>query len=307
MNKIDCFLYYNEIDVVEYRIRLLSDYVDYFVVLEGSETFTGIKRELEFHKLLDRISDLGERVPSKIKYYSIDFKEKAAWKREEEIRNMQLKIASKLTDSSLIFISDGDEIASPNSFVGLSTEVERPSIDLKTYRAVPILKTFYGSLKYIQFKNDSIYPLTAPFFVHSSINRTAQELRAEALRLSQHVPVVEGEQKGYVKGMRLVRNGGWHLSYFGRGKSSSEKMAGFSHQEPQIQQAVSRLDLSLEYGVDPFGREYTYYYPLFQELPPPVKGSSDLLKKLGYPERSLEYAQSCYLERLYLTHKTKSL
>jgi beta-1,4-mannosyl-glycoprotein beta-1,4-N-acetylglucosaminyltransferase len=301
MKKIDCLLYYNEIDVVEYRIRLLSEYVDYFVVLEGTETFTGLPRDLEFHKLLDRISDLGEEVLSKIKYYPIDYKEKTAWKREEEIRNLQLEISSKLIKDSLIFISDADEIANPNSFIGLSTEVERPAIDLGSYRAAPILKTFYGSLKFIQFKSNKVYPLTAPYFVHSSIKRTAQDLRAEALRLSQYVPTDENEQRGYLKGMRLVRNGGWHLSYFGRGKSSDEKMSGFSHQEAQIQQAVSRLDLSLEYGVDPFGREFTYHLPLFKELPPPVKGSGKLLENLGFPERSLEYTQSCYLERLFLS------
>lgn len=301
MKKIDCFLYYNEIDVVEYRIRLLADYVDYFVVLEGAETFTGLQRELEFNKLLDRISDLGDDVLSKIKYYPITYKEKTAWKRETEIRNLQLEISSKLIKDSLIFISDADEIANPNSFVGLSTEVERPAIDRESYRAVPVLKTFYGSLKYIQFKNDKIYPWTAPYFVHSSVERTAQDLRAEALKLSQYVPTDENEQKGYLKGMRLVRNGGWHLSYFGRGKSSDEKMSGFSHQEPQIQQAVSRLDLSLEYGIDPFGREYTYHLPLFKELPPPVTGSPKLLENLGYPRRSLEYTQSCYLERLFLS------
>ena len=38
---IDCFLFYNEIDLLKYRLYLLDDLVDFFVIVEATHTFVG--------------------------------------------------------------------------------------------------------------------------------------------------------------------------------------------------------------------------------------------------------------------------
>ena len=38
---IDSFLYYNEIEMLELRLKVLYDYVDKFVIVEGDHTFRG--------------------------------------------------------------------------------------------------------------------------------------------------------------------------------------------------------------------------------------------------------------------------
>ena len=44
----DCFLFYNESDLLELRLRELDDLVDKFIVIQGEETFAGIPKPIYF-------------------------------------------------------------------------------------------------------------------------------------------------------------------------------------------------------------------------------------------------------------------
>lgn len=41
MKIIDCFIFYNELDLLTYRFNLLNDIVDYFIIVESTHTFVG--------------------------------------------------------------------------------------------------------------------------------------------------------------------------------------------------------------------------------------------------------------------------
>jgi len=38
---VDAFIFYNEIDLLIYRLNLLNDIVDKFIIVEGTYTFVG--------------------------------------------------------------------------------------------------------------------------------------------------------------------------------------------------------------------------------------------------------------------------
>ena len=44
MKIFDCFTYFNEEDILRLRLEELNDVVDYFVIVEASQTFTGIDK-----------------------------------------------------------------------------------------------------------------------------------------------------------------------------------------------------------------------------------------------------------------------
>ena len=48
MKIIDCFSFYNELDLLTYRLNLLNDYVDYFVIVEARQTHAGKDKILFF-------------------------------------------------------------------------------------------------------------------------------------------------------------------------------------------------------------------------------------------------------------------
>ena len=41
MKIIDCFIFYNELDLLTYRLNLLNNIVDYFIIVESTHTFIG--------------------------------------------------------------------------------------------------------------------------------------------------------------------------------------------------------------------------------------------------------------------------
>ena len=42
MKIIDCFIFYNEVDILEYRLKTLNEVVDYFIIVESRQTFIGL-------------------------------------------------------------------------------------------------------------------------------------------------------------------------------------------------------------------------------------------------------------------------
>ena len=46
MKIIDCFLFYNELELLKFKLKELNDVVDYFVLIESKYTFVGNEKEL---------------------------------------------------------------------------------------------------------------------------------------------------------------------------------------------------------------------------------------------------------------------
>jgi len=38
---IDAFLFFNEVELLKFRLQYLNDIVDYFIIVESNKTFTG--------------------------------------------------------------------------------------------------------------------------------------------------------------------------------------------------------------------------------------------------------------------------
>ena len=46
---IDCFTFYNELDLLKYRLTLLNSVVDYFVLVESTNTHVGKEKTLFYN------------------------------------------------------------------------------------------------------------------------------------------------------------------------------------------------------------------------------------------------------------------
>ena len=47
----DCFQYFNEDHIVDLRMKILNDHVDYFVISESTKTHQGEIKKLNFQEL----------------------------------------------------------------------------------------------------------------------------------------------------------------------------------------------------------------------------------------------------------------
>ena len=129
MKIYDCILYNGEYEILNLRIQLLHKWVDKFIIVESSETFSGLPKELHFQKEIESFSSY----LNQIEYYPVSIPEcNSAWEREHYSRNT-LKVIRDYEDNDLLIISDADEIVNLEYLLD-NYEFPKPSrIELKTF------------------------------------------------------------------------------------------------------------------------------------------------------------------------------
>ena len=103
---VDCFTFYNEVELLKKRINYLSSVVDKFVVVESTVTHKGNPKELFFD---ESQFDMSKIVRVVVEDNPID---KDPWSRENHQRNCISRGLKQLSmsDDDVIMVSDLDEI-----------------------------------------------------------------------------------------------------------------------------------------------------------------------------------------------------
>lgn len=122
---IDAFLFYNEFDILEKRLRLLYDVVDLFVLVEAEETFVGNEKPLFFKENRDRYSQWLDKivhvvVPASSSQHTSDDK----FSIEKFQRHQIVKgLGENVPDDAYVMISDVDELPDPEIVKRVSPDV----------------------------------------------------------------------------------------------------------------------------------------------------------------------------------------
>lgn len=109
---IDCFPFFNELEVLDLRLNILNPYVDKFILVESSKTQSYIDKPYYF----EENKHLYSKFLDKIVHVKMDkFPQETAWALENFQRNYIFKGLTelKLTVNDIIAISDVDEIWNP--------------------------------------------------------------------------------------------------------------------------------------------------------------------------------------------------
>ena len=116
MSKVfDCFPFYDELDLLEIRLNILNDVVDYFVLTESTRTFTGKPKPLHYDNNKVRF----KKFAHKIRHVIVDdteFKpEIDAWQRGFDQKNSVFREMYDCKANDFVIISDVDEIVNPEA------------------------------------------------------------------------------------------------------------------------------------------------------------------------------------------------
>jgi len=213
MKIIDCFIFYNELDLLTYRFNLLNNIVDYFVIVESTHTFIGKEKKLFFNEnkhLFEKFSTkiihiIVNRLP--YKYQKCKISNDAVWKNEFFQRNaisLGINYIKDLSESDVIIISDLDEIPDPYTLDNIKKgniiiDINILEMDLYYYNLNSRFKSKWHLCKIISYKK------------YNELNASCNDIR------NTRCPI--------------ILNGGWHLSYFGDKYFIQNKIQNFSHQE----------------------------------------------------------------------------
>jgi beta-1,4-mannosyl-glycoprotein beta-1,4-N-acetylglucosaminyltransferase len=235
---IDGFIFYNELDLLEFRLNELNDVVDKFIIIESTKTFSGNEKPLFFKENKERFANYLDKI---IHIVVEDFGNDDAWSNEFMQRNAIHQGISqlKLKHSDLIMITDVDEI--PNSQVLYVIKSE--GIPDKMYTLEQDMYYYNLSCK---FNGKWCFPKICTYKVYSETNDP------------QHIRTCQST---------IIHNGGWHFSYFGDVEFIKNKIRNFSHQEYNTSEFINDEHIlqAIKNGKDLFKRDdqinYTYINP----------------------------------------------
>lgn len=225
---IDCFTFYNELELLELRFLELYDVVDKFVIVEANKTFKGDNKPFileenkwRFTKWWDKVAHIKIIIPDNLT---------DVWSREKYQRNSSTTFLNsmQLSINDIVVITDVDEI--PNIDV---LKYIKESFDLQGIYKLE-MDTYFGSL-YNKQKSVKWY--------HPKIMNwgSLKMSNPEDCRLNFNCQWWE--------------KGGWHFSYFGGPSRIANKINNFSHQEYNLPKFKNEdyIRQKIKNGEDLFG------------------------------------------------------
>jgi beta-1,4-mannosyl-glycoprotein beta-1,4-N-acetylglucosaminyltransferase len=256
MKMIDCVMFFNEVDLLEFRLKLLDSHVDKFVIAESNITHSGKPKSYHFEENSTRFGPWIH----KIEYIQInqttdglDFDqdersynpESGAFKLENAHRNALSFVSSIADDDDLVLISDLDEIPNPRVFKKKWVEPGPVALSM-------LLHYYYLNCQSAgaeRWWNGTVVCTGRQFK-----QTTPQQLR--------------NNRDSY----KSVENGGWHFSYLGGVEKIKNKIRSFAHTEFNREEYLddAQIQKALEEGRDIYHRPgifykfvSVYYYPKF--------------------------------------------
>ena len=213
MKIIDCFIFYNEIDLLKYRLNILNSVVDYFIIVESTHTHVGKEKHMFFNDVKDLFDEFKEKIIHIIvddfpyKYPNVNINNNDQWTNENFQRNAitrGFKFINNLSDNDIITITDLDEIPDPKTLLNIKNNIIPITIntlemDLYYYNLNTKFNYKWNKAKILSYKK------------YNELQKTPNDIR-------------------FIN-CETISNGGWHLSYFGDYKFIRNKIQIMAHQE----------------------------------------------------------------------------
>lgn len=237
MRLIDGFIFYNEFQILNYRLHLLYDVVDAFILVESTHTFMGTPKPLLFKEN----AHLFDKFKSKIIHVVVDnmphlppvVEKGEQWNNENHQRNcINLGLQQLiLREDDLIMITDVDEIPDPRTL----TRIKSGEIPITFH--ILMMDLYYYNLC-TRFETKWYHPKIISYQEYTRSGKSCSELRLSATQY-------------------IISNGGWHLSYFGSPLFIQNKTKVFSHQEfnNETNNDLSVIQERILKGTDIYHRE----------------------------------------------------
>lgn len=241
---IDCFPYFNEKEILEFRIKLLKNNVDKFIILEANRTHQG---DIKSFTCKNTLKELGLD-NEKIQVVEVDLSwaddEEDSWVRERAQRNEVFKYVK---NNDYCIISDCDEIINPERISDVISILDN---NPDTIVMLPMY--------FLLYRGDIVSSCTwdVPYVTKGSMikNTTPSYYRERMATISN---IQDFGFKVYYLQHEDGTLNGWHFSWMGgnmRCKIKNESMATHSHFNEMVKSTIMSFEPKIG-GNDLFNRE----------------------------------------------------
>lgn len=222
MKVYDCFMFFNELDVLEIRLQELWDSVDVFVLAESNTSHSGKPKEYIFENNKDRF----EKYMSKIRHVKVDdmVATNDAMARDRFQRSCLHRGLTDIEPDDIIIVSDLDEIPRAEA-------VEMVKVDENNYeRYIFVIPMFQYKLNYMKYfdiaKQPNIMVTRGRVFTNPQ-----QEREYTFPWVPKPADIV------------FVDHAGWHFTYFGDDTHAITKIQNFAHTETDTPDMIARHNI----------------------------------------------------------------
>ena len=232
MKVIDCFTFYNELDMLDLRLNELNEVVDFFVLVECTKTHANKDKELYFENNKERFSKFLDKIIHIVVTDNIPNESCSAWDREAYQRKcIDDGIKKKnLNMDDIIIIADLDEIP-----------------DAKTIQTIKNNNRI-----------DGIYYLEMDLYYYNiNCKYNNKWFQTKILNYGSYVKYKNPHEIFRLSNVQIIKNGGWHLSYFGNIEFIKNKIRNFLHHDEWCNDYIlndDRINAQIQYSKDLFGR-----------------------------------------------------
>jgi hypothetical protein len=218
---VDTFPFYNELDILELRLRTLDTVVDRFVLCESPFTFRGGTKPLYFQENAERFARWRDRI-TVLTYPGPPIDD--PWEFETRQRDYLMRgLAGTCADDDLVLLSDADEIPFPENIA----RAPQPGGIVLHWMSI-----FRGYLNRADANGEPVIPGTRTMFYRDI--PALFEGRLGRIRLEPH-PLIENVY------------GGWHFTSLGGVDVMRAKMDTYSHTEYRTPYYTDRYRLAAQY------------------------------------------------------------
>ena len=211
----DCIQFFNEEHILDLRINILNEYVDYFVIAESTTDHQGKTKKLNFD--LQKFT----KYKKKIIYIAVDDTSEIIKKPhiggeslvEQHQRNSILKGLKNCNENDLIILSDVDEIPD-------LTKLNK--FNKKNKYAVFSQKAFAYKLNLFNKAEDNW---------HGSKMCLKKDLKSPQWLRNLKFKKYPFWRIDKPRNLQIIENGGWHFAYLLKPEGISKKIQSFAHGE----------------------------------------------------------------------------
>lgn len=257
MKIIDSFIFFNELELLEMRLNILNDVVDYFVLTESPFTVSGNEKPLYYQENKDKFSKwndkiihyVTEEIPTNFNHMLEKTKYHVAYKDLDPYGTPMIQLPIRfqralfnrnnsayaiesvgVTDKDLIITSDADEIINPYVLKDLSW--------------------FNPDNHYVAICNAYYYKLN---FLYQSDWMGSRLCTWNKLKQTTIDQLRQDHKNAY-----RIEDAGWHFSFLGNAENFKLKLASYEHTENNTSENISNAEEKIEKGLDPLNRGMTY-------------------------------------------------
>lgn len=274
MKIFDSFIFFNELELLEMRLNILNDVVDYFVLTESPFTVSGNEKPLYYQENKDRfgkfndkiIHNVTETIPNDFSHMLEKTKFHVAYNDKDPYGTRFIDIPIRfqraiynrnasafgiekagITDDDLVITSDADEIINPYVLEDLSWF----KMD-KHY--VALCRSFYYKLNYLSEENWMGSRICSWKYLKNT-------------NIDQHR---QNHKNAY-----RIEDAGWHWSCFGTADNFRLKMKSYEHTECNIPEVVGNAEEKIEQGIDPLNRGMLKVVPIDDSYPEYIQNNQE--------------------------------